>query len=70
MCSLRFDIEKKTLSKLSLRFEIVAITGPHLKVLLEEPLPLLYELDLPTLRLGELESRQLPQLPSRGVIFL
>ncbi len=41
-------MKKKPLSKLSLRFEIVAITGPHLKVLLEEPILLLYESTLQT----------------------
>jgi hypothetical protein len=69
MCSLRFDIEKK-LIKAFASLQNCCNYWPTLKVLLEEPLLLLYELDSPTLRLGELESRQLPQLPSRGVVFL
>jgi hypothetical protein len=48
------SILKKTIIEAvaSLRFAIVAITGPHLKVLLEEPLVLLYKLDSPTRRVG------------------
>jgi hypothetical protein len=55
-CSLRFDIEINIIEAFaSLRFKIVAIIDPHLKVLLEELL--LYEQDLPTPRLGESGSR-------------
>jgi hypothetical protein len=46
----RIDIEKKNIIEAfaSLCFKIVAITGPYLKVLLEEPLLLLYESTLQT----------------------